>query len=336
MSEYWEYVSSPLQLLPSAVVPSSLLSLVDVSSVLSNDQLAILSGGLLTEGADLICLILGLLAVLLLSYLLLPRLIRLISKTKVKLPSLPCCSGWSGGCGALAKVRSALGRLGKLISCCRSSEQVPAAPKPPKLVRLSTTFTISNFLAADLLLEKESYLESAVFSAAGHPKERFQLRVHPRAGKNGDEVSLFLRYVPVVETIAPPKGGGGVVAAAVESLEASAASLDVSSSSTSAAAATPAAAAAPVTKVATVHFVCRIGTPKGKCPELKRCSVFFGFTKQISLELKAQIKAGEGAGWVNFISREELLRVLDAKKTTNLTIQLQVGALFKIITKRNN
>ncbi len=64
---------------------------------------------------------------------------------------------------------------------------------------------------------------------------------------------------------------------------------------------------------------------------------FFGFTKQISLELKAQIKAGEGAGWVNFISREELLRVLDAKKTTNLTIQLQVGALlFKIITKRNN
>lgn len=304
MSEYWEYVSSPLQLLPSSVVPSSLLSLVDVSSVLSNDQLASLSGGLLTEGADLICLILGLLAVFLLSYLLLPRLIRLIKK-KVKLPSLPCCSsGWSGGCGALAKVRSALGRLGKLISCCRSSEQVPAAPKPPKLVRLSTTFTISNFLAADLLLEKESYLESAVFSAAGHPKERFQLRVHPRAGKNGDEVSLFLRYVPVVETIAPPKGGGGVVAAAVESLEASAASLDVSSSSTSAAAATPAAtaAAAPVTKVATVHFVCRIGTPK---------------------ELKAQIKAGEGAGWVNFISREELLRVLDAKKTTNLTIQLQ-------------
>lgn len=304
MSEYWEYVSSPLQLLvPSSVVPSSLLSLVDVSSVLSNDQLASLSGGLLTEGADLLCLILGLLAVLLLSYLLLPRLIRLISKTKAKLPSLPSCcsSGWSGGCGVPAKVRSALGRLGKLISCCRSSEQVPAAPKPPKLVRLSTTFTIGNFLAADLLLEKESYLESAVFSAAGHPKERFQLRVHPRAGKNGDEVSLFLRYVPVVETIAPPKGGGGVVAAAVESLEASAASLDVSgsSSSTSAAAATP---AAPVTKVATVHFVCRIGTPK---------------------ELKAQIKAGEGAGWVNFISREELLRVLDAKKTTNLTIQLQ-------------
>lgn len=275
MSEYWEYVSSPLQLLvPSSVVPSSLLSLVDVSSVLSNDQLASLSGGLLTEGADLLCLILGLLAVLLLSYLLLPRLIRLIKK-KVKLPSLPCCSALSGGCGVPAKVRSALGRLGKLISCCgrRSSEQVPAAPKPPKLVRLSTTFTISNFLAADLLLEKESYLESAVFSAAGHPKERFQLRVHPRAGKNGDEVSLFLRYVPVVETIAPPKGGGGggggVVAAAVESLEASAASLDVSgsSSSTSAAAATPAAAAAaPVTKVATVHFVCRIGTPKGKCP----------------------------------------------------------------------
>ncbi|KAH9402210.1 hypothetical protein TYRP_016265 [Tyrophagus putrescentiae] len=304
MSEYWEYVSSPLQLLvPSSVVPSSLLSLVDVSSVLSNEQLASLSGGLLTEGADLLCLILGLLAVLLLSYLLLPRLIRLISKTKAKLPSLPSCcsSGWSGGCGALARVRSALGRLGKLISCC---EQVPAAPKPPKLVRLSTTFTISNFLAADLLLEKESYLESAVFSAAGHPKERFQLRVHPRAGKNGDEVSLFLRYVPVVETIAPPKGGGGVVAAAVESLEASAASLDVSgSSSSTSAAATPAAtAAAPVTKVATVHFVCRIGTPK---------------------ELKAQIKAGEGAGWVNFISREELLRVLDAKKTTNLTIQLQ-------------
>ncbi len=276
MSEYWEYVSSPLQLLvPSSVVPSSLLSLVDVSSVLSNDQLASLSGGLLTEGADLLCLILGLLAVLLLSYLLLPRLIRLISKTKAKLPSLPSCcsSGWSGGCGALTRVRSALGRLGKLLSCCgrRSSEQVPAAPKPPKLVRLSTTFTISNFLAADLLLEKESYLESAVFSAAGHPKERFQLRVHPRAGKNGDEVSLFLRYVPVVETIAPPKGGGGggggVVAAAVESLEASAASLDVSSSSsTSAAAATP---AAPVTKVATVHFVCRIGTPKGKCLELK-------------------------------------------------------------------
>lgn len=223
MSEYWEYVSTSL----FSGVPSSL------SELSSSEQLSTLTGGLIVDGLDLLLVILGFLT----SFLALLFLVPLATKAckNFRFPSCNCFRSLS---------------LGRLF--CGQNGSASSAKPQPKLVRLSTTFTVPNFLAADLLLEKESYLESPVFSAVGYPKERFQLRVHPRAGKNGDEVSLFLRYVPVVETMAPVATNSTPEVAS-----------DANSSATPNSSAANPTPAAPVPKVATVHFVCRIVTPKG-------------------------------------------------------------------------